>query len=171
MRLCRFNTDRLGLIEGDQIVDVSAALDVLPALRWSAAFEDPVIARLPDLMPTLARLAAGAPRLTLASVRLDAPVARPSKIIGAPVNYHAHLDEAQQDRDLHQGRTVHPIDEIGCFLKAGSSLIGSGATIDLPAGMDRVDYEGEIAVIIGRPAKAVSAAEALGYIAGYALAL
>ncbi|MEM9197389.1 MAG: fumarylacetoacetate hydrolase family protein, partial [Pseudomonadota bacterium] len=122
-------------------------------------------------MPTLARLAAGAPRLTLASVRLDAPVARPSKIIGAPVNYHAHLDEAQQDRDLHQGRTVHPIDEIGCFLKAGSSLIGSGATINLPAGMDRVDYEGEIAVIIGRPAKAVSAAEALGYIAGYALAL
>ncbi|MEL6235924.1 MAG: fumarylacetoacetate hydrolase family protein [Pseudomonadota bacterium] len=171
MRLCRFNSDQLGLLDGDQIADVSAALDTLPAHRWSAAFADPVIARLPKLMSTLESRAASAPRLALGAVTLEAPVARPSKIIGAPVNYHAHLDEAQQDRDLHQGRTVHPIDEIGCFLKAGSSLIGSGATIDLPAGMDRVDYEGEVAVIIGRPAKAVQAADALAYVAGFALAL
>ncbi|MEM9048376.1 MAG: fumarylacetoacetate hydrolase family protein [Pseudomonadota bacterium] len=171
MKLCRFNGDRLGLVLGDQIADVSAALEPLPALRWSAAFADPVIERLAVLRPILEDLAAGAPRHALADVTLEAPVARPSKIIGAPVNYHAHLDEARGDRDLHQGQVVHPIDEIGCFLKAGSSLIGSGATIALPAGMDRVDYEGEIAVVIGTSAKAVPAADSMGYVAGYALAL
>lgn len=171
MRICRFNGDRLGLIEGDVLRDVSTVLDNLPGFRWARPLADPVIAALPALRAGIEAAASQAPAISLADVVLEAPVAAPSKIIGAPVNYHAHMAEALADHALHQGRTVHPIDEIGCFLKAGSSLVGAGAAIACPAEQGRVDYEGEIAVIIGKPAKDVMADNALEHVAGYALAL
>ncbi len=171
MRLCRFNTDKLGVIDGDVLRDISIVLDDFPPFRWARPMADPVIAALPSLRTAIEAAISDAPSIDVADVVLDAPVAAPSKIIGAPVNYHAHLEEAQSDHALHQGRVVHPIDEIGCFLKAGSSLVGSGATIARPAGQDRVDYEGEIAVVIGKAAKDVASPDAMEHVAGYALAL
>lgn len=171
MRLCRFNTDRLGLLEAGGVRDVSNVLSALPLVRWARPPADPLIAALDELEPAILEAAGSVPLLPLESLELEAPVAQPSKIIGAPVNYRAHMEEALQDQALHQGRTVYPIDEIGCFLKAGSSLVGSGAVIRPPKGADRVDYEGEIAVIIGKAAKEVLAADALDHVAGYSLAL
>lgn len=171
MKICRFNFDKLGLIEGDVLRDVSAVLEGLPGFRWARPLADPVIERLPTLRTAIETATRNAPVVALSDVTLEAPVAAPTKIIGAPVNYHAHMEEALEDQALHQGRKVHPIDEIGCFLKAGSSLVGSGAVIQCPAGQDRVDYEGEIAVIIGKAAKDVPVTEAMDYVAGYALAL
>lgn len=171
MRLCRFNEDRLGVIEGDVLRDVSTVLEALPAFRWARPFADPVLGSLGTLLPQIEAAAAEASAIAIADVTLEAPVAAPSKIIGAPVNYHAHLEEAREDHALHQGRKVHPIDEIGCFLKAGSSLLGSGAVIKCPKGQDRVDYEGEVAVIIGKTANDVQAPDAMSFVAGYALAL
>lgn len=159
------------MIDGNFLRDVSTVLDTLPAFRWARPLADPLLGNLPALRPQIEAAAAIASPVPLTSVMLEAPVVAPTKIIGAPVNYHAHLEEAREDHALHQGRKVHPIDEIGCFLKANSSLAGSGAVIACPPGQDRVDYEGEVAVIIGKKAKGVLAAEALGYVAGYALAL
>lgn len=171
MRLCRFDDDRLGLVEGEFLRDVTAVLADLPARTWSRPPGDPVMARLDELRPRIAALAGTAPRLSLADVALAAPVATPSKIIGAPVNFRDHLEEARFDRALHQDRAVHPIDEIGCFLKANSALAGPNSTVPLPPVGGRVDHEGEVAVVIGRPGRGIAVADAMAHVAGYTLAL
>jgi 2-keto-4-pentenoate hydratase/2-oxohepta-3-ene-1,7-dioic acid hydratase in catechol pathway len=83
---------------------------------------------------------------------------RPSKIVCIGRNYLEHAKEL--------GNTVpeRPL----LFFKPPSSLIGSGEAIVLPDQSSQVEYEGEIAVVIGRRARTVSAADAYGYIAGYA---
>lgn len=171
MKLCRYNNDQLGLIDGTEILNVTAALDGLPAIRWTQIMADPLIANLAEIRAKVDQLAASAERLSADSVTLNAPVAMPTKIIGAPVNYHAHFDEALLDVAMHQDRVVHPIDEIGCFLKANSGLTGHGSKIPLPFDDARIDHEAEIAVIIGKPAHKVLAANAYDYVAGYSLAL
>jgi 2-keto-4-pentenoate hydratase/2-oxohepta-3-ene-1,7-dioic acid hydratase in catechol pathway len=84
----------------------------------------------------------------------------PSKIIGIGKNYRAHAQE--------MGGTV-PSEPL-FFLKAPSSLLGPGQPILLPALSQHVDFEGELAVIIGKTAKHVSALEALNYVFGYTVA-
>jgi len=82
----------------------------------------------------------------------------PTKIVCIGRNYHDHAKEL--------GNTVpdHPL----IFLKPVSSLIADGETIVLPSQSTQVEHEGEIAVIIGKRARNVSAADALEYVAGYA---
>lgn len=84
----------------------------------------------------------------------------PSKIIGIGRNYRAHAIELG-----HEIPTV-PL----YFLKAPSSLIGSGGTVFLPAESERVDYEGELGIVIGQRARRVDVADALNYVAGYVVA-
>lgn len=173
MRLARFNTSRLGAVDpaSETLVDLSDLIADLPKSGWARAPGDPVIARLPQILDQAPALMETAPRIPLADVTLDAPVATPSKIIGAPVNYHAHIDEAEADAGIHHGGKIAKIDEIGCFLKATSALFGPAATMELPFTDRRVDHEGEVAVVIGRPGKRIRAADALAHVAGYALAL
>ena len=170
MRLCRFNSEHLGVWLDGEIADVTPVLDSLPRFFWARGLADPVMENLGDIRGRIDAILADAPRLSVDEVTLDAPVAMPSKIIGAPVNYQAHIDESHVDESLHQGGKIFPIDEIGCFLKAASGLTGHGATIVPPAGAERVDHEAEVAVIIGKAAKEVKAADALAYVAGYSLA-
>jgi 2,4-diketo-3-deoxy-L-fuconate hydrolase len=172
MRLARFNEDRLGVVDPDtaSLADVTALIADLPAARWARDAGDPVIARLPRIMAQVPAALPGAPRHALTDVSLNAPVATPSKIIGAPVNYHAHIAESEADSEIHHGKTIAKIDEIGCFLKASSALFGPGATMELPFADRRVDHEGEIAVVIGTPGRRIPAAKALDHVAGYALA-
>ena len=171
MRLARFDGDRLAVIDGDEAVDVSEVLDRLPARRWGTPDGDPVIAALPDLLDGIRAAQEGGSRIPLAQARLCAPVAAPGKIIGAPVNYHAHLDEARADPGVHHGGPVHVIDEIGCFLKATSALAGPGDAIALPFADRRCDHEAEVCVVIGRPGRLIAAADALDHVAGYCLGL
>ncbi len=131
MRLARYDDDRLGVVEGERVRDVSAVLERLPALRWPLPLGDVLIARLEDLRPEIARLAADAPAKPLAEVRLLSPVANPSKIIAAPVNYQKHLDEARADAAIHHGAELKTIDHYGLFLKANSALVGPGEGIRL----------------------------------------
>src|SRR4051812_6822973 len=101
VRLCRFDRDRLGLVEGDTVRDVSAALDALPTSRWPLPAHDPLIAALDAVRRRVEALAPSAPARPLASVRLESPVANPGKIIGAPVNYAKHLDESRADQGIN----------------------------------------------------------------------
>jgi len=96
--------------------------------------------------------------VALTSVTLKAPVMRPSKIICIGLNYRDHAAEA------HQEAPASPT----IFAKYPSCLIGSGEAIVLPRISDQVDYEGELAVVIGRRAREVSEADALSYVGGYA---
>ncbi len=171
MRLARFNDTQLGAVDdgGETLADITALIEDLPAQTWARAPGDPVMARLPHILAQAPALLPFADRIPVSEVTLNAPVATPSKIIGAPVNYHAHLDEAEADAGIHHGGKIAKIDEIGCFLKATSALFGPDATMELPFTDRRVDHEGEVAVIIGKPGRRIKAADALEHVAGYAL--
>ena len=173
MRLCRFNEGRLGLVEGATVRDVTAALEVLPSARYPLPTHDLLIANLPAVLARVRSLAGGAAAIALDSVRLLSPVANPGKLVAAPVNYQKHLDEVRADTALHQNTAGHTvtIHSAGLFLKATSSLVGAGEGIAMRKLDRRTDHEVELAVIIGRTASNVSKAEALSYVAGYAVGL
>jgi 2-keto-4-pentenoate hydratase/2-oxohepta-3-ene-1,7-dioic acid hydratase in catechol pathway len=173
MKFCRFGDGRLGLVEGDSVRDVSAALEVLPSHTYPFPQHDVFVANL-DRVATRAReLARTAPVLALDRVRLLSPVANPGKIIAAPVNYQKHLDEVRDNPQLHGNNPGHTfsIQSAGLFLKATSSLVGPGEGIVVRCAKRRTDHEVELAVVIGRTASRVSRSDALSYVAGYAIGL
>jgi 2-keto-4-pentenoate hydratase/2-oxohepta-3-ene-1,7-dioic acid hydratase in catechol pathway len=96
--------------------------------------------------------------IPLRDVRLRVPVADPSKIIAAPVNYRDHQAEMSTDSQ---------VGALGFFLKAPSSLLDPGGTIQLPYHDRRFDQEGELALVIGRTARRVGERDALSYVFGY----
>src|SRR5215831_10095237 len=173
MRFCRFGDGRLGLVEGSDIRDVTAALDVLPGYRYPFPAYDLLIANLDKVMEKTRAIAPTAPAIPAAELKFLSPVANPSKVIGAPVNYQKHLDEVKGDAQIHQNNPQHTavIHKTGLFLKASSSLVGPAEGIRLRKLDRRNDHEVELAVIIGKRANNVSRADALKYIAGYAIGL
>lgn len=166
MKISRFDlpggaTDRLGIVEGDRIGDVSAALDLLPALRWPFPLGDQLIANLDTLRPRMAALAADAVRHDVAAVHLQSPVANPSKILCGAGNW---LDY----REAMGGKTMA---DIGYLYKTTNALAGAddGVTLSHP---HRVTvHEAELAVVIGRGGRGIPAATALEHVAGYAIGL
>ena len=173
MRLCRFDNDRLGVVEDETIKDVTTALDVLPAFRYPFPSHDLLMADLEKVMARATALLPGAPAVPLATAKLLSPVANPGKIIAAPVNYQKHLDEVKGDSQIHAGNPAHTvtIQKAGLFLKATSSLAGAGEGIAACKLDRRTDHEVELVVVIGRTAHQVSRAEALQYVAGYCIGL
>jgi 2-keto-4-pentenoate hydratase/2-oxohepta-3-ene-1,7-dioic acid hydratase in catechol pathway len=173
MRLCRFGDGRLGLVENDQVRDVTAALDVLPGYRYPFPSYDLLIAHLDKVTDRVRAIVSGSPALPLAGLHLLSPVANPSKIIGAPVNYQKHLDEVRGDAQLHHDNEAHTavIHKMGLFLKACSALAGPGEGIALRKLDRRNDHEVELAVVIGKRANNIPHEEALKYVAGYAIGL
>lgn len=95
----------------------------------------------------------------LGEVRLLAPI-RPSKIVALGLNYRGHADE--WDRKVPGEPLI--------FLKPSTAVIGPGETIIRPKGSRRVDFEGELAVVIGRRAREVTGERAGDYILGYTCA-
>jgi len=173
LRICRFNDNRLGLVEGASVRDVTAALDVLPAARYPFPTYDVFIAHLDEVVARAKTLAPSAPVLALDGVRLLSPVANPGKLVAAPVNYEKHLAEVKSDESLHQNTAGHTItiQKAGVFLKATSSLAGAGDGVVLRVPDRRTDHEVELAFVIGRTASRVPRAEALRYVAGYTIGL
>jgi len=104
-------------------------------------------------------IATGTPR-PLAEVRLLAPVPRPGKILCVGLNYRDHAKETGQ---------AIPTEPV-LFSKYASSVVGPGADVLVPPEAGNVDYEAELAVVIGRRASRVAAADALDHVAGYACA-
>jgi 2-keto-4-pentenoate hydratase/2-oxohepta-3-ene-1,7-dioic acid hydratase in catechol pathway len=171
MKICRFDDDRLGLVEGSEVLDVSEALAAIPPRKWPYRHGDALITHLPAVLERAKALAAGAARRSLSAVRLRAPVANPSKIVNAPINYQAHIDEAKCDQGIAHGREIKTIADWGLFLKSPSSLAGAGDGIKLRFRERRNDHEVELAVVIGREANRVDRATALDYVCGYSIGL
>jgi 2,4-didehydro-3-deoxy-L-rhamnonate hydrolase len=174
MKVCRFNNDRYGVVEDGVVRDVTSVLDsALGPFQLPLPNFDPVIAAFGELAPQMAAAAKGAPGQPLDGVRLLAPVARPGKIIAAPVNYMKHLEEVRLNDDLNYGVQAHinEIRNVGLFLKATSSLIGVSDSVRLKFPDRRNDHEVELALIVGRKASDVREEDALDYIAGYSIGL
>src|SRR5690554_3606132 len=129
MKLCFLNDNRLGLVEANTVYDVSEALRQLPTSGYPYPQTDALITNLEQLTPEIIRLREGASSFPLNEVTLLSPVANPGKIVAAPVNYQAHLDEAIADPATFIRANVRKIQETGLFLKATSSLIGAGQQV------------------------------------------
>ncbi|HVP56603.1 MAG TPA: fumarylacetoacetate hydrolase family protein [bacterium] len=120
----------------------------------------PLLAELHDRLLDASWAGARSPLpdgIPLARVRLLAPVPRPPKIICIGLNYRDHAEE--------QGAVLPRVPLL--FAKAPTAVIGPGASIVIPAGSTRVDYEGELAAVIGRRLKRAGPDEAREGIFGY----
>lgn len=171
MKLCWFNGHKLGLVQGGLVYDVSKALEHMNPSIYPAREGDPLITQLDSLRPHISRLAETADSIAIEDAQFLSPVSRPTKIIGTPVNYLKHVEEAQANLATFTGRYQGGIKEQGLFLKATSSLVGphEGVTLRFP---DRTNHhEMELGVVIGRKGSNISEADALSYVAGYSLAL
>ena len=171
MKICRFDNDRLGVIVDGMVRDVTAAQNEIRAAHPYDAKSDAIIAALPEWRSRLADMAADAVPITLESVNLLPPVARPGKLMAAPVNYKAHIDEAQADPGIRHIERTTKIREAGIFLKSNTALIGAGGTIPIRFPDRRNDHEFEFVIVIGSECSRVKQADALDVIAGYTLGL
>ena len=173
MKLCRYNDNRIGLVRGRNVHDITGILDALPPLRYPVPFGDHLIAHLDHLRGRMEELADKAAPQPIDKVKFLSPVANPSKIIGTPANYHAHVAEARADAEIavYSAGKQRTIEEQGLFLKASSSLIGPSEGVAIKFPDRRTDHEAELGVVIGRKTGFVSEADALSVVAGYAIAL
>ena len=156
MKLASTLDARLLAVLDDRSVDLTDALGLRPGPGG------PLLAFL-EAGGTLADLQAldldALPWQPLDLSRLAAPVARPGKVVGAPVNYLDHKAEMGEQRTIA---------DYGVFLKATSSVIGPNEAIRLPYSDLRTDHEGELGVVIGRTASRVPPERALEHVLGYA---
>lgn len=171
MKICRFNGGLLGLVQGVEVVDVSPVQGLIPPRRYPFPGHDLLIEALPQLGSAIAAEASRGARYSVTSVKFESPVANPGKIIGAPVNYEAHVQESRIDQGIAYGRNIKSIGDWGLFLKAGTSLIGCGSDILLRFPERRNDHEVELAVVIGKTCNKVTASDARASIAGYTIGL
>jgi 2-keto-4-pentenoate hydratase/2-oxohepta-3-ene-1,7-dioic acid hydratase in catechol pathway len=144
---------RAGVLVEDGVIDVSRLVGPLPT---------DVLGLIQGGQPVLDRVREGAARAKatpLADVTLLAPIARPPKIVCIGVNYADHAAEA--------GRALPKWPSV--FLKAPSCIIAPGDSIVRPPTTEQLDYEVELAVVIGKRAKSVSREDAMGYVAGYTI--
>jgi 2-keto-4-pentenoate hydratase/2-oxohepta-3-ene-1,7-dioic acid hydratase in catechol pathway len=153
MKLCRFEaedgTPALGVVAGEEVVDLSATgAPAEPAQALGAIGRDGIEA-----------LAASAPRMALAEARLLAP-ATPRKYLAIALNYAEHVAELGME----------PPEVPTFFNKQVTCVVGPGADVHMPRVSTFLDYEAELAVVIGRRCRHVSAEDAPGVIAGYTCA-
>jgi 2,4-diketo-3-deoxy-L-fuconate hydrolase len=175
MKLCRYNDDRLGIVRGDFVHDVTQAQTEIRNAAPYVMKGDAVIAALPQWRERLEQLADKAPARPLAQVRLLPPVARPTKLSCAPTNYQAHINEmtaaaAQPGSQVVTTQSIK-IGEAGMFLKANSALVGPAEGIAIRFPERRNDHEAELVMVIGKPGSDIARARALDHVAGYCLGL
>ena len=175
MKLCRYDDDRLGIVRGDLVHDVTPAQTEIRAAAAYAMKGDAVIAALPQWRQRLERLADETPGKPLNALKLLAPVARPTKLSCAPTNYQAHINEmtaaaAQPGSQVVTTQSIK-IGEAGMFLKANSALVGPAEGIAIRFPERRNDHEAEIVMVIGKAGSDIPRTRALEHVAGYSLGL
>jgi len=171
MKICRFDDDQLGLIQGENVFDVSQALVVLPSLKWPYPHGDQLLSNLDSVVAVIKDIRDTAPSKPISEVKLLSPVANPMNIVGAPINYQKHINESNLDDGIVSQRPITNIWDWGMFLKSNSSLVGAGEGVALRFVDNRNDHEVELAAIIGKEGTNISADCALDHVAGYAIGL
>jgi 2,4-diketo-3-deoxy-L-fuconate hydrolase len=171
MKLCRYDDDRLGVVRGELIHDVTQAQTQIRAAAPYAMTGDAVIAALPAWRARLEEMAAKAPGKPISAVKLLSPVARPSKLVAAPTNYKAHIDEMGARATAQNIKPSPAIGTAGLFLKANSSLAGPSEGVAIRFPERRNEHEVELAIIFGREGSDIPRDKALDYVAGYCIGL
>ncbi len=154
MKLAYFDDFKLGVVVGDGIVDVMSAVRDIPHLG-PADLINGVIARFAEFRPKIEAAAKSGKAVPLTSVKLRAPLPKPATIDCMAVNY---MEDGTRDAPA----------PINAFHKSPSAIIGPGDTMvlpDVPASV--FEGEAEVAVVIGKRASNVKAADAMQYVFGY----
>jgi 2-keto-4-pentenoate hydratase/2-oxohepta-3-ene-1,7-dioic acid hydratase in catechol pathway len=146
----------LGIVEGDQVVDLQAADAKVPTDlgEWLAKNNG-------DTKP-LAEIAKRAPagaRKPLAGIKYALPVGRPGKIICLGLNYLEHVKEGSQRDNIPKFPTI--------FMRGLTSMVPHGQPIIRPKVSETLDYEAELILVVGKRAKHLTPADATSCIAGY----
>jgi 2-keto-4-pentenoate hydratase/2-oxohepta-3-ene-1,7-dioic acid hydratase in catechol pathway len=170
VRICRFDADRLGIVDGEHLLDVTEALAAIPPLRWPAPPGDALIRHWPAIAPRVEALAPAAPRLRVRDVRLRSPLANPSKIIGIARNRRGLATE-RIDIGESAGGQRQDGDGLQMFVKAPSAIAGAGDGVALRFLERRNDPEAELTVIVGRTGSDIREADALEHVFGYCIGL
>jgi 2,4-didehydro-3-deoxy-L-rhamnonate hydrolase len=171
MKLARYDDDRLGVVRGELVHDVTAAQTEIRASAPYAMKGDAVIAALARWRARIEEMAANAPPRPVSSVRLLSPVARPSKLVAAPTNYKAHIDEMAARAASANLKPSPAIGTAGLFLKANSSLVGPSEGVAIRFPERRNEHEVELAIIFGKAGSDIPREKALDYVAGYCIGL
>ncbi len=154
MRLVTYESDRgarAGVLRDDLVIDA-----------WDAIGDDGSTLRellTGDRLSELAGAAGGGEGVPVEEVSLHVPVPDPEKILCIGLNYRAHAEETKQQ--IPEVPTV--------FAKFRNALAAPGATVELPKASEKVDYEAEVCIVIGKRLKEVDADAALEGVAGYTL--
>ena len=139
-------------LRGDRYIDINAADPGLPAtVRGLLGLGEVALLRISEA------IAHGTEALDAASATLLAPIPDPQKIVCLGLNYRDHAAESGME----------PPPEPVLFSKYATAIIGPGATIELPACSDQVDYEAELVVVVGKAGRDISEADALSHVGGY----
>ena len=153
MKLASYVADgnpSFGVVAGDGVIDVPPLTDgKFPGLRQALAAH---------ALAEIERLTAGrAPDRALSTLQFLPVVPDPQRIVCVGINYRSHAEET--------GRDISPAPSV--FLRLADTLLGHGQALVRPRVSDKFDFECELAVVIGRPGRHVSEADALGHVAGY----
>ena len=154
MRLISFtesSSTRIGLLQGEHIIDLSQVAPSLPSdmLSFLEAGD--------GAMLQAAKYTSASGHYSALDVVIEAPLARPPKILAIGLNYRAHAEESNMDI------TKHPM----VFTKQATSANGPYAPIHSPPETQMLDYEGELGVVIGKRCRRVSKQDANRVIAGF----
>ncbi len=154
MKLLHFNDFRLGVLKGDQVVDVTAVIANIPHSGPGDRMNS-VIANFADLRPRIEAAVAAGSGVPVGSVRIRPPVPKPTNIECMAVNY------------MEDGTLKEPA-AINAFHKSPGCIIGHGDTMVLPDFPASVfEGEAELGLVIGKPTSRVSAANAMDHVFGY----
>ncbi len=155
MKLATFThcgSTRIGVVEGDEVVDLTEAAPDLPR-EMTALFEAP-----PGALDRARRAAAKTrTRIPLDDVHLEAPIRRPPKILAVGLNYADHVAESGLKAPGHPS----------IFNKQSTSVTGPYDPVHLPRASQALDYEGELGLVIGKRCRHVPRDRASEVVAGY----
>jgi len=159
MKVVGFEADgglRLGIVEGDQVVDLQAADAKVPA-----NLAEVLAANNGDLKPLgeVAKRAPASARRPLSGLKFGLPVARPGKIICMGLNYLEHVKEGSQRDNIPKFPSI--------FMRGLTSMVPHGEPILRPKASEQLDYEAEMMLIVGKRAKHLTLSNATSIVAGY----
>ena len=156
MKVLRFNDDQIGILKGEShVVDISNIISYRAEKGPQRVIQE-VIEKIDVFRDEIDRIVAGQPGIPLDAVRLLVPIPRPSKCLGAFLNY---MDTPERKLE------PPPLD----FFYKAPELLGPGGTVELlelPS-VTHFHAEAELAFVIGRMAKNISPEEAMDYVFGY----
>lgn len=170
MKLARYRRngfESVGVLVGEGVVDIptiwsgtNPPRDIIEILKRGGLAKVKGLAKEADIV------------ISIEDVKLLSPIARPGKIIALAGNYSEHIQEASLKRGFKLGLSEAEKQATvpRSFLKPATSVLGPDDEITWPEYSEQIDYELELAVVIGKQTKCVEPAESLEFIAGYTIA-